>query len=69
MSDNPELLPCPFCGNQDAVELQKTARGMMRVYCDNCGGSGYETDDRAIAIEFWNRRMDALKQRGQQDSE
>lgn len=51
-----ELLPCPFCENQDAVELQKTTNGMMRVHCDNCGGSGYETDERDTAIEFWNRR-------------
>lgn len=56
-----KLLSCPFCGNQDAVELQPTSNGMMRVHCDNCGGSGYETDERDTAIEFWNRRAVPLE--------
>lgn len=51
-----DIAQCPFCGNQDAVELQKTTNGMMRVHCDNCGSSGYETDERDTAIRSWNRR-------------
>jgi len=54
------LLPCPFCGNQEYVELQNTHSGMMRMHCDNCGGCGYETDNREQAIEFWNRRTVAI---------
>jgi Lar family restriction alleviation protein len=50
------LLPCPHCGEHEYVELQPTHNGMMRVYCDNCGCCGYETDDREQAIDAWNRR-------------
>lgn len=61
MNDDPELLPCPFCGEERDVELQPTRNGMMRVYCDNCGCSGYETDARNQAIASWNQRVDKAR--------
>lgn len=59
-----DLLPCPFCGRNDAARIRKTKDGQRVVVCDastrnrlnGCGGScGYQ-NSRAEAIAAWNRR-------------
>ena len=55
--DSAYLLPCPFCGEENDVALEATRQGMVRVYCNNCGCSGYETDDRNQAVASWNQRV------------
>jgi Lar family restriction alleviation protein len=61
MSD--ELLPCPFCGNKDAIMLMNDSRrGTWWVLCDNCGARGNETDRESRAVEGWNSRTAAAKE-------
>lgn len=58
----PELLPCPFCGNQP--ELMEGHRNHWRVECPKCGvrraqfANGGAAEDQARAVRCWNRRAD-----------
>lgn len=51
------LLPCPFCGDSTRVRLEQPKHWLYRVYCHNCGGSGYETDTQSEAVATWNKRV------------
>jgi len=44
-----ELLPCPFCGNDDNRVRVLRVRDGYRVICDKCGASG-----TYIAIKDWH---------------
>jgi Lar family restriction alleviation protein len=54
-----ELLPCPFCGNKDSLQVQHIEGTILhpayRVHCDNCGGEG-PINDRGDHCELWNSR-------------
>jgi Lar family restriction alleviation protein len=57
MADNPELLPCPFCGGKEL-----TTEGCLWyqvVYCLTCEAEGPVADalpNPENAIAAWNRR-------------
>jgi Lar family restriction alleviation protein len=55
MSDNKELLPCPFCGSDD---LHSTGNGVYSSYieCNGCGASGPAADHADNEQALWNRR-------------
>lgn len=57
--DEPTLLPCPFCGNED-VELDDqtgpSAAGHAFVWCDWCEATGPVFTNTPAAIAAWNRR-------------
>lgn len=51
------LLPCPFCGSKECVEL---GIGGTRVKCFSCGAKGPEAEDGdANAVTLWNTRPSA----------
>lgn len=59
MSDELEILPCPFCSSPG--KMSSGGFGEMFVTCsnDNCGaamGSGVWFTDRNQAIKIWNTR-------------
>ncbi|MBQ0748577.1 MAG: Lar family restriction alleviation protein [Roseovarius sp.] len=57
-SEAPKLLPCPFCGSDDALyseHMQGTIiHPAYRVRCDHCGASTGYTDNDHVAA--WNTR-------------
>lgn len=49
-----ELKPCPFCGGEAFINLERDCRW---VECRKCGAMGYvEIGGEAEAIEAWNMR-------------
>ena len=61
-----KLLPCPFCGNADLLDIPDDGyMGLYWVSCSNCGAEGPTTDAHAfpktgkdLAKEKWNHRME-----------
>lgn len=52
MTDNPKPLPCPFCGSEDLIVLD---RKWMTVACRDCWAEGSNADTELEAITAWNR--------------
>ena len=66
MSDDAELMPCPFCGG-GAICVSSASNNIIHYMCLTCGGSsGYAVGDtesplvREEALSLWNTRA-ALK--------
>ena len=58
MSDEVNLLPCPFCGVDGHPELHGSiARGGRYVRCEVCGATGPAGYKQSKAIAAWNRRV------------
>lgn len=49
-SDEPDLLPCPFCGSQHTSVVNETTQ------CVDCSTSGPHAESREEAIAAWNKR-------------
>lgn len=62
MSDEINLLPCPFCGGKAAITLgvRRDAVKTVDVICQDCSGAmlAFCEDD---AIADWNTRVEALR--------
>ena len=62
MPDIKTLLPCPFCGHREAVEIVKERRyipaygGDFYSRCGNCSARGETCNSAAGASEAWNTR-------------
>lgn len=63
MSEQINLLPCPFCGGMPYIVFnakRKNAYGQeidgTAVGCENCQASMFYRSGR-LAIEAWNRRV------------
>lgn len=54
-SDEPRK-PCPFCGEDEVVVLDRDIASTYRVFCGGCAASGAPHLDRATAIKRWNER-------------
>lgn len=52
----PKVLPCPFCGNDEGLELWS-----YFVFCPTCHCKGPAMDNKASAINMWNWRGDVTK--------
>ena len=54
------LKPCPFCGNDECsgVHLETTWDGeeKFRVFCEYCGVSTWDFNNKDTAIKAWNTR-------------
>lgn len=61
-TEQPEALPCPFCGNE-AKSIYSTHQENWRVECwsDYCGVSSARFDAKLKAIRQWNRRAPATQ--------
>ena len=55
MSDELNLLPCPFCGSAE-VRLIERDDLLDSVMCYECSAEGTATNDKQRAAEYWNRR-------------
>jgi Lar family restriction alleviation protein len=55
MSDNKELLPCPFCGCND-MKTNVSTFGFEYIECRECGADGPLEDHSTSAEDYWNRR-------------
>jgi hypothetical protein len=59
-----EIIPCPFCGKLDSLEVIEIPRltGFYQVICnvleDGCGSSSGGYEDMQEPIEAWNMRAD-----------
>ncbi len=54
-----ELIPCPFCGDNEALVVanKQTEHGKeYTVWCSNCGISGPASNNEQRAINMWNNR-------------
>lgn len=62
MTDEPKLLPCPFCGGPATVATCEDDDGWPPVFnvgCDNrhcLVRPNVDADDREPAIRIWNTR-------------
>jgi len=58
ITENVELLPCPFCGSTDLDVGDASNYEGAYVWCnsDFCAACGPPTGKRKLAIEAWNRR-------------
>lgn len=55
---SPKLLPCPFCGGDEAVDVVEGMRTHYWVQCWMCsavGGEGSATEVQAVRL--WNTRV------------
>ena len=63
------LLPCPFCGGEQAIKARYIGYGSLglgshdeyRVVCKECRASSDEYKSEAKAIAAWNRRADHIR--------
>lgn len=53
----PTLLPCPFCGADDAAVVDSDDHITYYVWCMACDASGPREGRRLDAVESWNRRV------------
>lgn len=57
IADTQKVLPCPYCGAIEELEVTKNDR-VYFVFCKHCGTRGpnsYVSADSAIT--YWNRRV------------
>lgn len=52
MSNEPKLLPCPFCGGE-------TTWVINQVFCNDCEMGSSPNDAFEMAVKKWNRRVPA----------
>ena len=50
------LLPCPFCGHQEFLDMVTTNPHAFWVECVSCGAQTESGKDPESAIVKWNRR-------------
>ncbi len=63
----PELAPCPFCGESTAgmKESQDTDSALFHfVECEDCAAEGPFHLTEAKAVEAWNRRTPGMRETG-----
>jgi len=56
--------PCPFCDSldvetHDTGEENQWVKMMNFVECNNCGARGPEEKKLTVAIDRWNKRLEA----------
>jgi Lar family restriction alleviation protein len=51
-----ELKPCPFCGDDNSLQVEHDDIHWCFVFCENCLAHGPRIDDREQAIKEWNER-------------
>jgi len=65
MSDTPELIPCPFCGNtnisiESAWAISESTNAGSAALCPlhngGCGATGRYSIDPLVAAQSWNTR-------------
>jgi len=62
MDNLPNLLPCPFCGDEAELEIPKDIKnGVYTILCYGCNipMMEFELKDLSIMIDEWNRRTPA----------
>lgn len=67
MSDEPKLLPCPFCGNDGTGPIEDSLHIIFSeheyrapswcVQCDKCTATMGYSESEEEAVEAWNRRV------------
>lgn len=53
----PELKPCPFCGGEAELLTEEDRYYSHLVVCTKCGVRTMGEHIKAIAVAYWNRRM------------
>lgn len=71
----PELLPCPFCGNNGSGPIEDALHVVLNehdwrspswtVQCDKCTATMGYSDERDEAIAAWNRRPSSEAGKGE----
>ena len=53
-----EIMPCPFCGNEDPFLHRVVGLGMpyWRVICFGCGAKSQSMMTKIQTVSLWNRR-------------
>jgi len=51
------LIPCPFCGEEDGYITESSDGDLRMAGCHKCGANGpWDNGSRAAAAELWNTR-------------
>jgi Lar family restriction alleviation protein len=53
-----ELMPCPFCGNEN-IQMQY-GHGVHWASCWDCNSDGPQNEKKQFAIELWNERRSPI---------
>lgn len=56
MTQESELLPCPFCGSENILEFGKQDDDWASVECRNCRAGTHKFENLQDAISAWNTR-------------
>lgn len=56
----PQLLPCPFCGLQEFLDMVTTNPNAFWVECVSCGANTDSDSSTELAVKKWNRREQPL---------
>lgn len=59
--NNGELLPCPFCGNEDLHLATFEDPNTYFVECDGCRMALHAFHTKESAIRAWNTRHNVVK--------
>lgn len=66
-----KLKPCPFCGGEAKIRVERDYNGNPRKYTATCtkeycpGRSDKSYDSEKFAILFWNQRTPEIIRRGE----
>lgn len=53
-----ELVPCPWCKESERIYPHRFGGGgQWQMECQSCGATGPMADERHIAVQKWNRRV------------
>ena len=56
MTQETELLPCPFCGSENILEFGKQDDDWASVECRNCRAGTHKFENLQDAVAAWNTR-------------
>ena len=56
MTQESELLPCPFCGSENILEFGKQDDDWASVECRNCRAGTHKFENLQDAVAAWNTR-------------
>jgi|GEM_PF-3046185 len=54
---DPDLRPCPFCGNKDVTVQNFDGDAYYYVYCKECGARGPECNKLEMVVDIQGKKL------------